>query len=301
VLIVLRCSGRLDEAATHLLASGANGVLGLRERLTSPDGCRSGRAQLAALQALDFAATNDDVVTLLLALGNKVGGALDAAIADSHDYGVARVAVAFPDPASYESSGDTSEGCELFGTCGGNGAPPDTTWHTVEMTRAELAWSALASGGVATFTITPEDVYDIHGGVGQLTCFDAAPVIRKMAIYAVTSDGNDWGQIDYRPALQVGAEQVFPTALGSPVYVKTDGDWLFTGIRFLGGVQNEALSDLRAHDSSAASGLSPFNTFQVDFANFPVPLAQTEQLVVVFELETRPIAPPGVAVEECRP
>ena len=274
----------------------------LRDLLLSPDASVSAKLQLDQLESMDFAATSDDIAAVLLTLGNKVNDSLESAVANSADYGVVRAGVSFPDPDDYHGAGDPPPpNCGVFAPCNQPAAPPLTTWHAVELTRAKQVWSALRARGKVTFNVTPADLYDSHGGIGQLTCYDSAPIIRKMAVYAVTTDGNDWGQIDYRPALEVAAEQLFPTSTGAPVYVKTDTDWLFTGVPMLGGAENEALSDLRAHDSAAASGLSPFNTFTVDFANFPVPFDQTKQLVVTFELETRPIASPGVAVAECRP
>jgi len=274
----------------------------LRDLLSSPDGGVSAAMQLDRLERLDFAASGDDIAVILLTFANKVDAALDAAAADASDYGIVRVAVTFPDPAKYHDSGTPPRpGCGMFDPCNEGGAPPQTTWHPVELTRAQQVWAGLRAYGQTTFTIKPEDLYDIHGGNGLLTCYDSAPIIRKIAVYVITTDGSSWGQLNNRPALQVGAEQVFPTATGSPIYVKTDSDWLFTGVPLLGGTQNEALDYLRTSDTSVGSGLSPFNEFTVDFANFPVPLAQTEQLVMTFELETRPIAAPGVAVSECRP
>jgi hypothetical protein len=254
----------------------------------------SAKAQLDALEALDFAAPTDSASALLLQLASKVSTALNLANQDSHEFGSIMTAVSFPNPAWLDWCALSQ--CE---------AP---YWHTVDVTRAEQLWTALRTRGQVTFTIRPEDLYHPAGGSGQLTCNDAAPVIRKMALYLVNDQSIDPGPLAYRPHLEVGAGQLFPTPGAVLDFVKRDVDWLQGGVPVLGGPEIEAITDVQAHTSATGSGMSPFGSFTVDFATLPsiikleqdgVPLAQ--QVVVVFELDARSVGGAGVAIPECRP
>ncbi len=92
-----------------------------------------------------------------------------------------RIALAFPDPDDYRMPGASSpEGCQLFQPCNLSSGPPVGLWHAVERTRAQRVWEAFDARGQATFDIQPDDIYSVAGSVGQLTCSDSAPVVRKM-------------------------------------------------------------------------------------------------------------------------
>jgi hypothetical protein len=211
-------------------------------------------------------------------------------------------AVVFPDPARY-GSGPTAPSCGLFGTCNDASRPPSALWRSVDLERAQEVWSAFAAGAPATFTVTPQDLYDPHGGSGLLTCYDAAPVVQNMALYVVHQNGFELDKLASRPALTIGAQLDFPTAAGELQYALADSDWLFTGISLLGGYENAAIADTMSTKSSVGQGLSPFTSFTIDFANYPygdVPLSDVQELVLVFQLETHPTAAPGVAVPACQ-
>ncbi len=261
----------------------------------------SAATQLLALRDIDFGSPGDITTDKLLAVSLAARTRLELANLDSADYGTVMTAVVFPSPASY-GKGPPVPNCGLFGTCTDGSRPPATLWRPVDMPRAQQVWNAFTGKTVANFTITPSDLYDPHGGNGRLNCSDGAPVIRNMALFAAHKTGVEINGLHNRPAMQIDPELDFPTGAGELRYVRADTDWLFTGVPLLGGTDTAAITSTIETHGSVAQGLSPFTTFSIDLQNFPtaLPPKSVDQLILVFELEVRPTAPPGVAVPGCQ-
>jgi hypothetical protein len=249
--------------------------------------------KLTPLLGLDFAAPTEDAYAALDALALDVRDTIEFAQLDSADYGTSYAAIGFLNMSS-----------PVWSACGAISACPDLIWKTVDETRAKEVWDALRAKRKANFSITPDDLYDRHGRAASLLCSQSAPVIRRLALVPVGP--LSYGDYHYHPSLTVSADQAFPTALGVQDYVKVDQDWLTMGLPVLGrgnvgsGGEADVVNTFASDTSRVGEGLSPFGTFEVDFTNWPFPVDQTE-LVLVFELETRPAASPGVAIDACTP
>jgi hypothetical protein len=250
--------------------------------------------KVTPLLALDFAAPTEDAYAALDALALDVRDTIEFAQLDSADYGTSMVAIGF---LNAEWTG--------WSTCGELGCP-GAIWKTVDATRARAVWDKLRARQPASFTIYPDDLYDRHGRAASLLCSQSAPVVRRVALVPVGS--LSYGDYHYHPSLTVSADQSFPTPQGVQDYVKVDEDWLTMGLPVLGrgnlgsGGEADVVNTFAADSSHVGEGLSPFGTFEVDFTNWPFAgdTSQTE-LVLVMEVETRPVALPGVAVDACSP
>jgi hypothetical protein len=247
--------------------------------------------KVTPLLALDFAAPTEDAFAALDALALDVRDTIEFAQLDSADYGTSLVAVTFPNAASA-----TNTACRLLNSC------TPSIWKTVDDVRAKQVWDKLRAKQVASFTIEADDLYARHGRAASLLCTQAAPVVRRVALVPVGS--LPYGDYHYSPSMAVSAEQSFPTAQGVQDYIKIDDDWLNLGLPVLGRSSTgttdaDVVNQFAADTSRVGEGLSPIGTFQVDFTDWPFTTDQ-EALVLVFELETRPIATPGVAIDACR-
>jgi hypothetical protein len=207
-------------------------------------------------------------------------------------------AIAFPNPNQY-GNGTPPPGCENFGTCNIGTTQPNMMWKTVEMERAEQVWAGLQMHTWSSFVVDPSDLYDLHGGNARLPCSASAPVIRKVALYVVGGGATEYDNAFYGPPMKASKDQIFPTAVGPLRYTKVDEDWLSMGLPVFGGAEGNAVT--RVHNDNSihvGEGLSPFGTFDVDFTNFPFSLEPISAVVLVFELETRPVAS-GVNIDVC--
>jgi hypothetical protein len=207
-------------------------------------------------------------------------------------------ALAFPNPNMYGQGGAGPAGCEFFGTCNLETIQPTMLWQTVEMERAQQVWDGVLQHGWSSFAITPDDLYNIHGGNARLRCSDGAPVVKKVALYIVGGQ-TEYDSAFYRPPMRASAEQIFPVAGGKQTYAKVDTDWLSMGLPVFGGAEGQAVQRVHADNSHVGEGLSPFGHWDVDFTTFPFATDTISALVMVFELEPRPLAAPGVGIEAC--
>jgi hypothetical protein len=255
--------------------------------------------KITPLMNIDFAAPMENAYAALDAFALDVRDTLEFAALDSADYGTAMAAIAFPRPSKYGKTGTGPAGCELLGTCNLGTSQPQMLWQTVEMERAQQAWKGIDGHGWSTFTVTPDDLYNLHGGNARLHCSDGAPVVKKMALFVVGGQ-TEYDSAFYRPPMLASMEQVFPTGAGALAYSKVDSDWLSMGVPVFGGAEGQAVQRVHTDNSHVGEGLSPFGHWDIDLGSFPFATDTTiSALVMVFELETRPVAPPGVAIEAC--
>jgi hypothetical protein len=254
--------------------------------------------KVTPLMNVDFAAPMEVAYAALDALALDIRDTLEFAVLDSADYGTAMAALAFPNPNMYGQGGAGPAGCEFFGTCNLETIQPTMLWQTVEMERAQQVWDGVLQHGWSSFAITPDDLYNIHGGNARLHCSDGAPVVKKVALYIVGGQ-TEYDSAFYRPPMRASAEQIFPVAGGKQTYAKVDTDWLSMGLPVFGGAEGQAVQRVHADNSHVGEGLSPFGHWDVDFTTFPFATDTISALVMVFELEPRPLAAPGVGIEAC--
>ena len=169
--------------------------------------------------------------------------------------------------------------------------------------QAAMLWQALERGGVATFTIRPEDLYNKYLNYGEvLRCSQGTPVVRAIKGYFVRPGGlNDHrvSNFDARSmTLRVHPDILFATPASATKFT-------FAGMNLNIPVKSGPASMARSHNvwhASAghgineAQGLTPFATFSVTFQEpsdatdrlpFAEVLRDATSFVLMFDLETR--------------
>jgi hypothetical protein len=252
--------------------------------------------ELDALERVDLGVSSDERHRLLLALGRAAHRAL--VNANAPDNGFLRLALRFPKPDLYATEDETGRVCSVR-PCRKEGDPPVGSYHAVDQTRATEVWAD--TSGAVTFTITPEDLYHVSGGPGRLPCTSSAPVVRKMGIYLVDGTGAPTNPHFVAPVV-MGEVLRFPNAGADDEYTWDAGEegWLFPAVPLITGSELHALDWLDESTVLAGHGMSPFTSFRVDLTNAAPYLVNTSEIVFVFEVDVRPIAEPGVALEGCR-
>jgi hypothetical protein len=148
--------------------------------------------------------------------------------------------------------------------------------------------------------ITFEDLYATGTTNASIGCKSAAPVIRAMALYVVTSSSNasTLNSQEVRVPTWPGQMMKFPGAGdGIATYRFDNNDWLVPRDRVLYGEQVDALGaflDARNRDryaySEGTSGISPFSSDPFEFAPLGVwgdPNGDATELMLIMELESR--------------
>lgn len=191
--------------------------------------------------------------------------------------------------------------------------PIAAPWKVADASRSAAVWQGLAAGRI-NFSITPEDLYDPHGGGLVLTCGDAVPVIRSMAIYGVLTGApvgtdtvlNGW---NYRIPMNVG-DQLFANVSAADTF-ELASDWRANPVHlWFGAISNATSTDMLTNKiapSQTANGLSPFSSFDVDLASVlppanPAgnPFQYVNELLLEFEVETATTPQPLTWVGVCR-
>jgi hypothetical protein len=272
----------------------------LEDLLVSSDDAKSIDDQLDLLEDLDFGAANDEIATHLLTLGQKtLANIVDAAIGDDIDPDLPLVGVSFPNPECYKLA-DTPfpAHCECddeFSGCPDEiKEPPATTFPAVPYDVAVAAWKGLREGIDGTFEIRPEDIYDRVGGT-KLVCEQSAPIIRRMAVMFVSRSQQSPIRAELNLPLRPAKEAWFPTALGKLKYT-LDVGWVNPVIPGLGTVEFGEAATFHASRRVVGAGLSPFGKFRIGLGAVRdrQPPDDLREMVVLFQVDYRPIAPPGV-------
>jgi hypothetical protein len=266
-------------------------------------------AELIALENIDFTEPMHLHNETLRRLGSKVVAALTSAVADPREYGGHTVAISFPRPERY-SAIDLPTTCPEGDTCTPPGLPPPTTWSPAGYSRADALWDAIywdtfqpKLSPMAHIAITPADLYFPGGHNGRLNCYEAAPFIRKMAIYVVGPPASNLG---FMPDITIGRDQIFPFAngLGSYAMPEEDDELRVSKLPILsGGESAGALTALELHDSATFVGLSPFNTFDINMQTFRgafSSMSGINEIVLVFRLDGSGATAP-VHASPCQP
>jgi hypothetical protein len=278
----------------------------LEELLGSADEAKSVVRQLDQLEDLDFGAANDEIASHLLALGRKMHARIEeAAIGDSIDPDLPLIGVSFPDPECYKRSDAAIPGrcvCNpAFQSCPDEvGDPPPTSFPAVPYDLAVAAWKGLAGGGEGKFEIRAEDLYARTGGT-KLLCEQSAPIIRRMAVMFVSRSEQSPIRNDLNLPLRPSKQAQFPTADGLLRFT-LGGGWVNPLIPGLGTVEYGEAATFNASRRVVGTGLSPFGVFRVglDAVRAHQPIDDLAEMVVLFQVDYRAIAPPGVNLPICR-
>jgi hypothetical protein len=242
--------------------------------------------QLAALRNLDIDADSETVVAAILDFATRVDVALQNAQVDLSSGGLTQIAVVFPRP-DLNGGGE----CQLFGTC------YDWPWKVAQ--NLVDPWNNPSPDGKMTLRVTPEDLYEQHGGVARLDCDDQAPVIRRMDVYLAFNDDINLDQYNLRLPVRVSPLMHFPTVAGLLDYIINPAATSLS-VRVTSGLDRDAITRLPPVTvETTGDGLSPLGDFVVDITNLPPQhLAAANAFVLVFEVERhRPgtqVALPGV-------
>jgi len=187
-------------------------------------------------------------------------------------------------------------------------------WQTFRVPSLEAinaVWTSLKDSRTATFSISPEDIYESVADTARLSCGDHAPVIRRMLLIADTSFGEqgpgpDWCQNGRSANLSGLIENRYPTATGELVYrhVPNSVDFLLplasvTEPRYFEEFAYDCLDD---PDNQVGSGMSPANDFTIGLTSMEdFEFDGTEALFLVMEIETQTTATPVVIPGVCEP
>jgi hypothetical protein len=136
--------------------------------------------------------------------------------------------------------------------------------------RAQALWTAIQQGGQATLSILPEDLYSATGGNALLVCDELAPTVSSLALLldvggSTGRDDEDLARI--RLPVRATGRQQFPTSDGvqafglDPAYARLNVPVLKADLWTY-----ERVFASRAASRHVGQGLSPFGTFEINFA-----------------------------------
>jgi hypothetical protein len=210
---------------------------------------------------------------------------------------------------------------------------PSHTWQTVSDGRALQVWNqATNTNGTdkngthkAQFQILPEDLYNLAGGLPSLRCTEQVPVIRDFAVVLSGSrfnNGNDEATFTAKPITVASSSQTsmqFPRAMlldsnqnvfwqgANLTFNLAQADWASMDTQILVSTDpTNAIAKYNARTTPAGvpgttyfvngKGLSPFDTFTIDFSglynatNFPnLPVDEADLITVVMTLDYREV------------
>jgi hypothetical protein len=204
--------------------------------------------------------------------------------------------------------GAVDEGDDLFG----DAAPSD--WNKAHASRREMVWEPVYSGSAivdyrlranAIFELSPEDVYQDH--LGGLFCFEAAPVIRSMAVYAVTGSDSrnaEWNANPRRRDTYPATTRPFTHEVAGVSYRLENPEWASFAVRVLAGRKEDVTATFTqfAAGEQAVEGLSPFGTFAVNLAPLLTDgglMRRATSVMVVMNVEARGATGPLGGVMSC--
>jgi hypothetical protein len=265
---------------------------------------------LEALRTTDWTHPDEELVEHLLAAAATINHFLDTAELDTTNR-PAPIAVLFPKPGA---TGDGGPPMPIVAGASG------LKWVQADPARLEQVWESYTKpdGSTdyrlrrqATFEIAPQDVYKPSdtAEVGGLFCNEATPVVRSMAIYAINngdSGDTDWNASPLRRRqAQIKSQMTFAHEVGGRSYrIETPG-WQKFSMRILTGTEGSALSTYAQYrgDETVADGLSPFNSYTVNFGAYldeVSPLTAANAVLVLFDVEARGATDDLAWIEACR-
>jgi hypothetical protein len=186
-----------------------------------------------------------------------------------------------------------------------------------EQTQAYALWEGIMARRSTQITIRPDDLYGDTSDAA-LACAQANPVIQKMALYVVRPGDPDFVTLNGLPRnfdSWSSDQQVFAQASGPEIFTITDGTWEYNPLPIVYGEFDDAARNVLGDQDLAAQppvGLSPFETFQVDFSKIAAIESgatpgksgfdnDASDLVVVMQVDWKPAAPALTWAGVCRP
>jgi hypothetical protein len=213
------------------------------------------RGQLSARidQVLDtdFADDLENIVARFRAVATGVSSILNTSQIELDPSERRRYVIAFPRP----------------------GTEPRTDFRKANADAIQTAWSGADSPGhIARFQVSPGDLY---GGTGPAHpfCGDQAPVIRRMALAIVTTNGTKVQLYDYQAQGSAGRDGrfTFPTRNGDVTFAPPVDTGASVTVREISDTTETSLLNtfLASPDGEFGSGagLSPFSTFELDLSD----------------------------------
>jgi hypothetical protein len=199
--------------------------------------------------------------------------------------------------------------------------PSNTFWRTADAARAQRVWDAIDNQTVAHFEITPDDFYSRMGGDAVLSCNEAVPLIKTMAIYVVRPGADSSNQtlnaIGRTFQGSGGANQSFVTPEGPRLYQLADAAtgapsvWRSFNLPVRYGESEASLTTfLNTPRQTRPVGLSAAGAFDIDFsvlstlpqqgglgANDPAPATEIQ---LVLEIDSRASGTLPTWVSRCK-
>jgi hypothetical protein len=155
------------------------------------------------------------------------------------------------------------------------------------------------------FTVAPEDVYG-QPLVG-LGCQEAAPVVHTFALVAGNngdSGNDDWNANPRRADIFRSTDGVFPTEDALLDY-RMEGPLAPSRVRLLASEHRNVWRTFDQFERPANNlqGVTPFGSFAVDLGDYATdasfPIAGSDTIYVVFDLQTRTSADPLASIGIC--
>jgi hypothetical protein len=301
-------SGAHLEAATDVVFEFANEYVYPMLQIRYPAALQairtSGDGVLDELQAADWTLPIETFADKAEAVAAVVSSRLRVAVLD----GTSRTAPLILEFEKPPLPGAADEDDDLFG----DAAPDD--WNKAHASRREMIWEPVYDGGTIVnyqlrgnpvFEFSPEDVYQDH--LGGLFCFEAAPVIRSMAVYVVTggdSRNAEWNANPRRRDTYPATTRLFTHEVAGLSYRLENPEWAAFAVRVLAGRKEDVTATFTqfAAAEHAVEGLSPFGTFAVNLAPI-LPegglLRTATSVMVVMNVEARGATGPLGGVMSC--
>ena len=265
----------------------------------------SGHGVLDDLQAADWTLPIETFADKAEAVAAVVSSRLRVAVLDGTSRTVPLI-LEFEKPPVPGAAGEDDD---LFGD-----AEPDD-WNKAHASRREMVWEPVYDGATIVdyrlranpvFELSPDDVYQDH--LGGLFCFEAAPVIRSMAVYAVTGSDSrnaEWNANPRRRDTYPATTRLFTHEIAGLSYRLENPEWAAFALRVLAGRKEDVTATFTqfAAGEQAVEGLSPFGTFSVNLA--PILGEQglmrtATSVMVVMNVEARGATGPLGGVTPCQ-
>ncbi len=199
------------------------------------------------------------------------------------------IALAFQNPDYKTSSPDDEPSFDETPEGGTSNLPNPNVLRTIQVSRSsEFVWQQIKTQGVASFVITPTDLYSRESKDFTLRCNQTTPVVEEMAIFAVRP-GLSTNEKGYR-ILQgkINPTIYFPDATGTQRYSVADRGLREVNPQLIAGDEGQMLEKFKQNEEGRRMGIgiSPFGTYNVEFLGFTDKyFDETLALVLLFKVD----------------
>jgi hypothetical protein len=199
--------------------------------------------------------------------------------------------------------------------------PPDTlppfsqsSVRRADETRSLAVWQAINRGVIdpasplsditrVPFTVQLKDLYAKQVVNNTLRCEQATPVIKTMSLVLEKKDGSPaWNANPASTSTSLGSEQLFPNAVGVEHYQVVGEGLKKAAVRVLIGAVGQTVKTFKDFglDTHASEGLSPFSNFTMNLDGLQSKLADTKELILVFQVEVQTVDGPMTWIPGCK-